>query len=898
MKDFEEIAQIANGLKFYKTDLHVHYPIEIKNETECFENGVNIQSVVDKFLEFKYDLVAIGDHNSIKAIQEIKEFIDNNSDLIKKIRILPSIELNLKENYHLVLIFPETFTEDQIRDLLVGFGLESPPEGDYDEEETLHFFENTKSVSDKSMDKILERCKKAGVIVIAPHSRKSKGFDNAVNSRDRKRIIKEDLLTILDCETLPEFYTVSNKDLGKRIAHIRCSDAHKLSEIGNKATWIKMDLPRYKSFQQIIYEPKLRILREEPTSKITLKIIGLIVDGGMLKDIKVHFNENYNSIIGGTGSGKSSIIDIFKYIFGSLGLNNKFKKITLNRLRDIHNVGTKFILYCQKNGDIYKIIKEIPLIEKELKSKDIEKLILNLPSCEIYKLIAGQFNKISEGVDEIFQPVIFGQNELLDYSFASEDLVNMFDLKVKDKIYKDYILFYEEIKERIKVIDDLTKLNDNLDEVSSQIEEYNKIIEERERLLEDIKENFPDIDIYNKERQIYKGLLEKLKYNEEIIESFLKVLALDVEVINLAEVKNKDLFEKINEIIQQILEGFKDFKNVAKEFKELKEKIQNIYKSELEIIYTQYDLEFKEFCKQNNVQDNIAIQEYINSQENDKNKLIFKKQEIEKEIEKLHEEKTLLLNDITMLNEKNKTLLETWRRYANDFTRQMHGLTKIEIESEIDSEEYTNVLKELGLNSAQIKKIVNKIKPDVFVELFMNERENFKEKLNELNFKNVTIEKIIGNFNESIRLRCKLCLEKLLVRFFLKKNEKFKSIDDLSTGERCATLLNFVFCQADEPVIIDQPEDNIDYNYIKSTINILKEQKSIRQFIIVSHNQNLPVLADADLILTMNNIDDKKIEIQNKGSLENEEIHNSILNLEGGREAFKLRMKKYQLIEI
>lgn len=98
--------------------------------------------------------------------------------------------------------------------------------------------------------------------------------------------------------------------------------------------------------------------------------------------------------------------------------------------------------------------------------------------------------------------------------------------------------------------------------------------------------------------------------------------------------------------------------------------------------------------------------------------------------------------------------------------------------------------------------------------------------------------------------------------------------------------------------IIDQPEDNIDYNYIESTIKILKEQKFIRQFIIVSHNQNLPVLADADLILNMNNIQDKKIEIKYRGSLENKDIYNSILNLEGGKKAFELRNKKYQLIEI
>ena len=112
----------------------------------------------------------------------------------------------------------------------------------------------------------------------------------------------------------------------------------------------------------------------------------------------------------------------------------------------------------------------------------------------------------------------------------------------------------------------------------------------------------------------------------------MNTLVLDVEVIDLSEVKNKDHFEKINEIIQEFLEGFEEFKETAKDLKELKEKIQNIYKSQLVIIYTEYDLEFKEFCKSNNVQDNIAIHEYINSQEIDKNKLILKKQEIEKEI--------------------------------------------------------------------------------------------------------------------------------------------------------------------------------------------------------------------------------------------------------------------------
>ncbi|KKM76557.1 hypothetical protein LCGC14_1378960 [marine sediment metagenome] len=898
MSDLDDILQMDNGLKFYKTDLHIHYPIEIRNESESYENGVSIENIIEKLIQLEYRLIAIGNHNSLKAIQEIREFNKDNPELVKKIQILPSIELNLKENFHLVLIFPDTYSEDQIRDLLVGFGLRSPPESNYGEEETLYFFENTKSVTDKGIDKILERCKKEGIIVIAPHSRSDKGFDATLNSRDRTRFIKDDLLTILDCEELHEFYTVSNKFLEKKIANIICSDAHKLSDIGSKATWLKMDQPRYKSLQQIIYEPKLRTVREEPSSNINYKIIGLEVDGGMLKDIKIHLNENYNSIIGGTGSGKSSIIDIFRYVFGSFGLNSKFIKITLNRLRDIHNIGTKFVLFCQKEGNIYKISREIPSINEDLKSKDIEDLIVDLPDCEVYQLIAHEFKKINLKIDQEFQPIIFGQNELLDYSFDPEDLVNMFNLKIKDKLYNDYLSLYEETKNRTKIIDELTNLNEQFDDSNSKIEEVNVIIENNQELLKEIKNNFPNIDIYNKERQIYKTLMDKLKKNEEVIEGFIEEFNINIEMTDLTAVKNKDMFKKINDIIQQISEFFNDIETKINEFKNLKTQIEVIYINELNVIYDKYDLEFKEYCKEKDIQNVIAIQEYINSQESEKIRLISEKQSIEAKIGKLQDEKTQLFNDIDILYEKNNSLFETWNRYANDFTSQMHGLTKIEIESKIDYEAFEDILRELSLNQSQKSKIISKFKPIQFVELFLDSREDFKMKLRELNFRDTTIDKIIGSFTESIQLKCRLCLEKPSVKFSLKKLDGFHPINQLSTGERCATLLNFVFCKADEPVIIDQPEDNIDYNYIKSTITILKEQKYLRQFIIVSHNQNLPVLGDADLILTMNNIDDIKIEIQYRGSLENEEIYKAILNLEGGKEAFELRRKKYQLIEI
>ena len=748
---------------------------------------------------------------------------------------------------------------------------------------------------------ILEECKKNKLIVLAPHiMSEDKGFFRRVIDRDRNKIIREDLLTILECNEIPTYYKTSKKELGKKIAQISCSDAHNLSQIGNIATWIKMDLPRYKSLQQIINEPKMRISLDEPISEIKYKIIGITIDGGKLKNLKVHFNENYNSFIGGTGSGKSAILDVFKYIFNKFGYNNKFKKISLKRLYDIHKPGTKFLLYCQCGSDIYKIIREIPTIQdfnKKLE-KDIDDLIENLPQHEVFKFVLDDFQKITIDLNDIFNPVIFGQNELLDYSFVPENLVEIFSGKVKSDIFNDFIKLYNKLKSNITIFDILIDLNDDRDNFEFKLEEANEDIEKNESKLQEIKKKFPKLELYKNEKEYFNKIKRNLENNLIVTENFTQDFALELEHIDLTEVANKDQFKKINKKLEKIKELKNEIDKNVEFYKMYYKEIKEIYNSELQNIYKTYNDEFNEYCKENEIQNIIEVQQYIIQRENECNLYIIKKGKIEKDIKDLEQKKKIFLEEFKTLNEKHNNLFEDWKRQADLFTSKMHGSTKIIIESITDIDEFESILKEMSLNSNQIYKIIKKFTPKDFNTLYEGDRDKFREELTQLKFKEKTIDKLIGNITELIQYRIKLCIDKPSVRFFLKKNSNFFPIDELSTGERCATLLNFVFCEGIEPVIIDQPEDNIDYNYIKSTIKILKEQKFIRQFIIVSHNQNLPVLADADLILNMNNIQDKKIEIKYRGSLENKDIYNSILNLEGGKKAFELRNKKYQLIEI
>jgi energy-coupling factor transporter ATP-binding protein EcfA2 len=120
----------------------------------------------------------------------------------------------------------------------------------------------------------------------------------------------------------------------------------------------------------------------------------------------------------------------------------------------------------------------------------------------------------------------------------------------------------------------------------------------------------------------------------------------------------------------------------------------------------------------------------------------------------------------------------------------------------------------------------------------------------------------------------------------------FKDASDLSRGQKCTALLPILLARRDSPLIIDQPEDNLDNHFIFETVvNALQRLKRRRQMIFITHNANIPVLAEADLVLVMNS-DGRVGFVETSGTVD--ECRDQIIDLlEGGREAFELRSKRY-----
>jgi ABC-type Mn2+/Zn2+ transport system ATPase subunit len=124
-----------------------------------------------------------------------------------------------------------------------------------------------------------------------------------------------------------------------------------------------------------------------------------------------------------------------------------------------------------------------------------------------------------------------------------------------------------------------------------------------------------------------------------------------------------------------------------------------------------------------------------------------------------------------------------------------------------------------------------------------------------------------------------------------------REFSKLSLGQQQSILLALVLSSdSSDPLIIDQPEDNLDGEFIYSSlVPVLRRAKERRQIVIVTHNPNIAVLGDAEQIIVLKSQSDRGI-ITARGSIDDPETRDAACNiLEGAREAFLRRAKIYGL---
>lgn len=122
----------------------------------------------------------------------------------------------------------------------------------------------------------------------------------------------------------------------------------------------------------------------------------------------------------------------------------------------------------------------------------------------------------------------------------------------------------------------------------------------------------------------------------------------------------------------------------------------------------------------------------------------------------------------------------------------------------------------------------------------------------------------------------------------------FKSTDFLSMGQRCTAVLPIILQHNERIIVLDQPEDHLDNAFVVGTlVKAIRARGGSAQTIIATHNPNIPVLGGADFVAHLESDGDRCF-VQVAGALDNAAVVNSITNImEGGREAFQRRATFY-----
>lgn len=307
-----------NGAKWYKIDFHMH-----TNASTDYRDNTDYthKNWLLKCMEKELDGVIVSDHNTGKNIDNIKqaykELEEENHQDFRKLVIFPAIELTVNSGIHLLVIFHEDQTSTIISRFLGAVHLEGD-EG------------NIATVTRETLTNILNIAVENpyNAICIPAHVDKVKGIFSELQGETLRGAIKNK--NIIALEQIDKNYTKPPMYIEEKLFHHRVlgSDSHTLIDIAKSFTWLKMGDVSLDGIKMTLSDKlnKNIICSDEIEETINpnnvehtfIKSIE-VKDGykiGRGHSVKLEFSPWLNTIVGGRGSGKSTIIKMTQYAFG------------------------------------------------------------------------------------------------------------------------------------------------------------------------------------------------------------------------------------------------------------------------------------------------------------------------------------------------------------------------------------------------------------------------------------------------------------------------------------------------------------------------------------------------------------------------------------------------------
>lgn len=707
----------------------------------------------------------------------------------------------------------------------------------------------------------------------------------------KKSIINAAHVVFTAAQSVDAFKNSKDKLKGQGVKDLLldCSDAHYLStsieneRIGNCFTWIKADAT-FEGLKQILYEPEYRIaisdvqprepIRRIESIKFNFSKNSVIKRSGSTEEqelcIKllkqeIHFSPYFTSIIGGRGTGKSTIINI---LAERLGVRTDFFQKSHNA---IYIDGKLFNIEAALNETIeVKGTGEIEFVSQG----QIEKLA---EGDELTKMV---FNERIRGLEDGFHEIdkqFANASQLLDSSvqLAFELKRLMESLKEKEKERTTYQKIIDSINDSKykEITGSISDINAKLSLIESSKKQYEALLNSVQSV---IMGTILNTDDNHYEKRVHE-IVETLKDIDEIVTTSGKPVVILSSFPETDEVV-KQLEVKLD-LANKELQNFFEAKGTSEEsIKDSKNASEKVSRASQEIESTKIKIESVRSILKENAEKTENI------------KALYSKAE------------QLVIKSIEAINgklkTKNENVLEI--RFSFDFNKESY--------KESLFEEFYKTFSDYHLSNTSyedIKNLLYKLEPDeTILGLSYDE---FWKKLdsiiddNNIKRTNKYVMVVTNIFSSSINYG----IYRILIRKHLYNLQKYirisghygpRELSASSFGQRCTAVIVTLLMTGVKPLIIDEPEAHLDNKLIADyLVDLIKVKKMDRQIIFATHNSNFVINGDSELIYILEIPDGSIHTAITPTTIEDISNREKLLKLEGGREAFLSREHKYGL---
>ena len=946
-----ELLQLSNGARFYRVDLHNHTPAD--PAFNCGNRAVDTEeqkkAFAREYVRFLKDeqgieIVGIAEHNDVSWLPYIQDAAEEIG-----LVVFPGVELGAKDGkrqVHFLALFDPGTPSEQMDHFISSLGL--VPKGRFQPDGSPRLVQmDTRELTQH----IVRTGTQLHGITIAAHASSKNGLFRELEGEARVLAYLDSHLIAVEIPgTRDELADFERKLVNgeadhygnKAVACLNQSDGRGLtrvnpgcSQIGSRFTNIKLSDLSVEALRQAFTDFDSRIrLEGEYRQERYPRLLGLIVEGGFL-DAKpksktsetdvpalfmLHLNPNLNTIVGGRGTGKSALLESIRYVFDLPPRTEETQRQSRRIIDATLPAGARITAFYElADGTRYKITR--------LKGHDPE----------VYDVETGEKKEVCPAdVLPGGVPVeVYGQKEIFEISKYVDFQLNLLDTYVAEAL-RD---IRQEESELLRWLNanaaDILRLQDDVDQAEQRLRELEGIRLELERMekrkavaqLESKKQAEREKTLLDRAEEAVTGQTQALKQFKAQHEPLRELLPDDLQREGLPHTEmlqvQAALLERMDEAftgsldaLQQQLETIwgdgagargkwqKDYQSVQQAYEDLLAELDEDFSG---------DRYFEQRAK---LQALEGIQREMERRQ--------------QRLGKLRKTRTRRLNMLRRLRHTREFRVR--RKKAIQLTEHLRGtgqrqsIVRFTLTLEGNREADADKLAELFAGHRITKSVFDQLATARLLSLkgTLDDKRRYADQVNlarairceqENPAEEDSILAQVYDISPAYRKRLTSVDEETLYHLeayripdlpdiALRVGDEYRSLNPaegergLSTGQKCTAILSLILVERDAPLVIDQPEDDLDNEFIfREIVQTLRREKERRQFIVATHNANIPVSGDAELIVVMQ-ADQYHGWAEHLGSIDDPAIREPVENiLEGGKEAFRIRQAKYQILE-